>query len=382
MMATTSSSDTKTATDMPAESGKAAIREEELGITANDEDDGSDGGSTDGRRKAKREGDMQSGDAGDGHDNGPGSLNSSKAAGAAKGENSLTSLNVLGAGRRGNKPKLQVDREKTCPFLVRLFCKSGGHHSVEEYSSSKLPVAGELQIHTWKDASLRELASILCKSYPEAAETSAKITFRSAYQDVTRGGVYHLKELGTITNYRRTPDEERTLDEARFVIGDFIDVAILPNDMNNHAPRDNYGSGPVRSGGISGSMRHNPYGRPPSAGNRRPGGGGRVDMDVMHRQHNSGPYGRKNAPAEEPLCLTARAIGRAPPASAVIAEARASLKKPSRPFTPALGYGDRDVDLFSPTSVARSPMEKWYDHVSAVVDGNCDEGVGESFPGD
>ena len=52
---------------------------------------------------------------------------------------------------------VKVDREKTCPFLVRVFHKEGGSHRIEEFDGGKVPDE-EVQIYSWMDANLRELS--------------------------------------------------------------------------------------------------------------------------------------------------------------------------------------------------------------------------------
>jgi len=42
-----------------------------------------------------------------------------------------------------------VDREKTCPLLLRVFVSDNGrHHYMEEFSRGGVP-SNELQIYTW-----------------------------------------------------------------------------------------------------------------------------------------------------------------------------------------------------------------------------------------
>ncbi|XBI70120.1 hypothetical protein VPH35_064684 [Triticum aestivum] len=50
-----------------------------------------------------------------------------------------------------------IDREKTCPLLLRVFTKVGGHHLNEEFSERGKEPKDEVQIYTWKDATLQEL---------------------------------------------------------------------------------------------------------------------------------------------------------------------------------------------------------------------------------
>lgn len=78
-----------------------------------------------------------------------------------------------------------LDREKTCPFLLRVFCSTSRHNPMQDYAkgqsatlqaardfpkvahltlfislTGKTP-ANELQIYTWKDATLKELTSLV-----------------------------------------------------------------------------------------------------------------------------------------------------------------------------------------------------------------------------
>jgi len=53
----------------------------------------------------------------------------------------------------------RVDREKTCPFLVRVFYKQNSTHSLSQFDQTNLPPpTEEIQLFTWMDASLREMA--------------------------------------------------------------------------------------------------------------------------------------------------------------------------------------------------------------------------------
>jgi hypothetical protein len=37
---------------------------------------------------------------------------------------------------------------QTCPLLLRVFCNTGRHHNILDYSRGNVP-ANELQIYTW-----------------------------------------------------------------------------------------------------------------------------------------------------------------------------------------------------------------------------------------
>ena len=66
-----------------------------------------------------------------------------------------------GGGSRGPRlapdGKPEVDRETTCPLLLRVFPKAGQHHVTSAFSRHDRLPGGEVQIYTWPDATLREV---------------------------------------------------------------------------------------------------------------------------------------------------------------------------------------------------------------------------------
>ena len=130
-------------------------------------------------------------------------------------------------GQNGNRTKenAKIDREKTCPLLLRVFCQVGRHHRPEEFSSSKTP-PNELQIYTWKDATLRELMSLVKEVNPEARHKGTYFDFAIIFPNMAVGG-YTLKDIGTTCSGQKCPDDNVTLASKRFQIGDFLDIAIM-----------------------------------------------------------------------------------------------------------------------------------------------------------
>ncbi|KAK9717137.1 hypothetical protein K7432_006412 [Basidiobolus ranarum] len=127
--------------------------------------------------------------------------------------------------RKAKSNKVVVDREKTTPFLVRLFCKAGEHHRIKDYDLEKTPVTDEIQLYAWKDTTLKELTMLLKEHNPEYVRRDTRFSFKIIYQDNLRGR-FIPKDIGSVLNSRKSPEEEKTLDEARFVIGDYLDVAV------------------------------------------------------------------------------------------------------------------------------------------------------------
>mmetsp|Transcript_54142 Transcript_54142/g.171814 ORF Transcript_54142/g.171814 Transcript_54142/m.171814 type:complete len:191 (-) Transcript_54142:10-582(-) len=121
-------------------------------------------------------------------------------------------------------PPVAVDREKTCPLLLRVFPKVGDHHRVQEFAQRGKEPAGELQIYTWKDATLRELTELVKAVRPEASR--ARLGFAFVYPD--RRGNNVMRPVGSCFSVRRGEDDDKTLQGLNFQTGDYLDVAIYP----------------------------------------------------------------------------------------------------------------------------------------------------------
>lgn len=120
--------------------------------------------------------------------------------------------------------KPSIDREKTCPLLLRVFCNQGRHHRLDEYSRTALP-SNELQVYTWKDATLKELMSLVKEVNPDTRRRGTMFDFAIVFPDARRGG-FIMKEIGSTVAGVKGTDDAITLESKKFQIGDFIDVAI------------------------------------------------------------------------------------------------------------------------------------------------------------
>jgi len=148
--------------------------------------------------------------------------------------------------RENDKP---IDREKTCPLLLRVFCNDNRHHSPAEYARGKTP-ANELQIYTWMDATLKELTSLVKEVNVDARKKGTFFDFSIVYPDL-RSPTYRLREIGSTCAGRKGADDGVTLLAKRFTIGDYIDISISQPRM---------GGGPDRVGrGGPGGPRGRPY---------------------------------------------------------------------------------------------------------------------------
>ncbi|XP_003386277.1 PREDICTED: histone deacetylase complex subunit SAP18-like, partial [Amphimedon queenslandica] len=75
-----------------------------------------------------------------------------------------------------------VDREKTCPFLLRVFCNEGRHHRLDSFMRGNVP-SNELQIYTWMDCTLRELMSLVKEVNPDTRQKGTLFSFATVYPD-------------------------------------------------------------------------------------------------------------------------------------------------------------------------------------------------------
>ncbi|XP_025052387.1 histone deacetylase complex subunit SAP18 [Alligator sinensis] len=107
------------------------------------------------------------------------------------------------------EPEKPIDREKTCPLLLRFF-----------FLKSRM------------DATLKELTSLVKEVYPEARKKGTHFNFAIVFTDLKRPG-YRVKEIGSTMSGRKGTDDSMTLQSQKFQIGDYLDIAITPP---NRAP--------------------------------------------------------------------------------------------------------------------------------------------------
>lgn len=135
------------------------------------------------------------------------------------------------------EPEKPVDREKTCPLLLRVFCSTGRHHMLSEFARGNTP-SNELQIYTWLDATLKELTSLVKEVNPDARKKGTFFDFAIIYPD-NRTPTYRLREIGTTCAGHRGQDDSVSLAGKKFQIGDYLDIAITPPRAGPPLPRRN-----------------------------------------------------------------------------------------------------------------------------------------------
>ncbi|EFQ27114.1 Sin3 associated polypeptide p18 [Colletotrichum graminicola] len=163
-----------------------------------------------------------------------------------------------------------IEREETTPFLIQLFCKNGSFHRTDEFASRSLPPA--LSLYTWPDCTLTELAEQIAAADPSllpSPSVGTRLAFRVIYPDTRNAAVppsahhaqtqiprFMVKDLGSVvlgdgtagailgangaevvegdihmaetTTALPDTDMDKTLGDAKFVVGDYIACAILP----------------------------------------------------------------------------------------------------------------------------------------------------------
>ncbi|CAK9295748.1 unnamed protein product [Gordionus sp. m RMFG-2023] len=137
-------------------------------------------------------------------------------------------------------PEKPVDRTKTCPFLLRVFCSNNRHHLLNEYARGNVP-SNELQIYTWKDATLKELTKLIQEVNPETRRKGTFFDFAIVFPD-PRAPIYRMKDIGSTCSGLKGADDNVTLGSLKFQIGDYLDIAItLPtHPLYNRNRRTNY----------------------------------------------------------------------------------------------------------------------------------------------
>ncbi|KIW05083.1 uncharacterized protein PV09_04231 [Verruconis gallopava] len=146
-----------------------------------------------------------------------------------------------------------MDRNAVAPFLVKLFYKEGGHNRVDAFHPIE-PTPPYIEIYTWLTTTLDELAhevtERLKRILPDPV-IGTRLDFELVFPDMRsqpRGdgyGSYQKKPLGSVIVGAGGPgvpvgdgavqrgsyvasDESKTLADAKFVIGDYIDCAFYP----------------------------------------------------------------------------------------------------------------------------------------------------------
>ncbi|KAJ4292024.1 mtDNA inheritance, partitioning of the mitochondrial organelle [Kalmusia sp. IMI 367209] len=149
----------------------------------------------------------------------------------------------------------KIDRQSTTPFFLRLFFKRNSFHHLDDFDPTHRLPKDHLQIYTWQSCTLSELCSLLLGAIPDLLPkpyAGTRIAFRLVYGDMNgpnRPGAparFLSRDLGSVVIGAQTGSErdeaeeegprtvevsealkqldgepDRTLGDAKFVIGDY-----------------------------------------------------------------------------------------------------------------------------------------------------------------
>ncbi|KAF8380373.1 hypothetical protein HHK36_027858 [Tetracentron sinense] len=95
----------------------------------------------------------------------------------------------------------------------------GSHHSMEDFAVRGKEPKDEVQIYTWKDATLRELTDLVKEVAPAARRRDTKLSFAFVYPD--KHGRHVVRQVGMTHSYGngRRLDDSRALAELSFQFG-------------------------------------------------------------------------------------------------------------------------------------------------------------------
>jgi histone deacetylase complex subunit SAP18 len=114
------------------------------------------------------------------------------------------------------------------------------------------------------DATLKELTGLVREVNPEARRRGTFFDFAVVFPGGGRGGgggFFNTRDIGTTVSGQKGPDDTKTLKDCRFIIGDYLDIAVTP-PLPEDRGFGGYGGGRGRGGGFGGG------------GSYRGGGGG------------------------------------------------------------------------------------------------------------
>ncbi|CAF1242388.1 unnamed protein product, partial [Didymodactylos carnosus] len=113
-----------------------------------------------------------------------------------------------------------IDRVRTCPLLLRVFCSNHRHHMSSEYEQGNTP-ENELQIYTWMDATLSELTSLIKEVNPDARRKGTQFSFSIVYPE-EHYQRYRIQEIGVTEQGVKRSDDNIPLSAKRFTVGDYL----------------------------------------------------------------------------------------------------------------------------------------------------------------
>ncbi|KAK4456084.1 histone deacetylase complex subunit SAP18 [Podospora aff. communis PSN243] len=126
------------------------------------------------------------------------------------------------------------------PSLLKLFIRTGSLHSPSEFTTPHLPP--HIPLYTYPSTTLSDLTLQLASIAPSPLPSpcvGTRLVFRLIFSDTGRGPNqsprYISKDIGTLvigaseeSDIDGYGDGGKTLDEARYIVGDYVSCAVLP----------------------------------------------------------------------------------------------------------------------------------------------------------
>lgn len=75
------------------------------------------------------------------------------------------------------------------------------------------------------DATLRELTNLITEVNPDCKRKGTHFSFAVCFPNPNGPG-YRMREIGSTVSGKKGPDDKSSLQSKRFVIGDYLDVAV------------------------------------------------------------------------------------------------------------------------------------------------------------
>jgi histone deacetylase complex subunit SAP18 len=122
--------------------------------------------------------------------------------------------------------KDEINREKICPFLVKVYYRENEFNNLDDFNNGLFPTNRELYIYTWMDASLRELTILIKDAIDLIKRKDATLNFSFVFPD--NKGKLQRKEIGIVYTNKKSTEENKTLQQLKYTIGDLIDISISP----------------------------------------------------------------------------------------------------------------------------------------------------------
>ena len=85
----------------------------------------------------------------------------------------------------------------------------------------------QLAVYTWKDATLKELSSLVRSAHPDARLRDTFFEFSLVFPDF-KSSHYRSRHIGTTRNGMKGQDDNKTLADVGFQIGNYLTVQIIP----------------------------------------------------------------------------------------------------------------------------------------------------------